>query len=194
MKNIRAFVFDLDGTLVTSTLDFTLIRSEVGCPEEMDLLTYVEGLADEDRAAAHAIIHRHEVQDAESSEWLPGAKEFVQTCRARGIPLAILTRNSDYTSRIKIAKNRIPIPYLYTRENSKPKPDPTALQQIARAFRLESQSVLMVGDYKYDLQAGRNAQMPTCLINYEGTPDYLEMADFKFQDFGQLHSAYFEGR
>lgn len=194
MKQIRALVFDLDGTLVTSTLDFALIREELGCPDAVDVLAYVDSLSGAQRAEAEAIIHRHEVEDAERSEWLPGAQEFVQRCREQQIPLAILTRNSDFSSRIKIARNEIPIPYLITRENSKPKPDPSALNEIANQFALRSQEVLMVGDYKYDLQAGRNAQMPTCLVHYEGEPDYLHLADYKFQNFVQFHQAFFEQR
>ncbi len=194
MKQIRALVFDLDGTLVTSTLDFALIREELGCPEGIDVLTFVDGLSDAERVEAEAIIHRHEVEDAEQSVWLPGAQAFVKRCRDLEIPLAILTRNSDFSSRIKIAKNEIPIPYLITRENSKPKPDPSALHEIASRFSLPSEAVLMVGDYKYDLQAGRNARMPTCLVHYEGEPDYLHLADYKFQNFSQFHQVFFETR
>jgi len=194
LKQIRALVFDLDGTLVTSTLDFALIREELGCADEVDVLAYVDSLSDVERAEAEAIIHRHEVEDAEQSEWLPGAQEFVQRCREHQIPLAILTRNSNFSSRIKIARNEIPIPYLITRENSKPKPDPSALNEIANQFSLRSEEVLMVGDYKYDLQAGRNARMPTCLLHYEGEPDYLHLADYKFQNFFQFHQVFFEQR
>ena len=194
MKQIRALVFDLDGTLVTSTLDFAVIRDEIGCPEGVDVLAYVDGLSQEDRRTAEVIIHRHEVEDAQQSEWLPGAQAFVARCREQRLPLAILTRNSDFSSRIKIAKNEIPIPYLVTRENSKPKPDPSALNEIASRFSLRNDEVLMVGDYKYDLQAGRNANMPTCLVHYEGEPDYLDLADYRFENFSQFHQAFFEQR
>jgi HAD superfamily hydrolase (TIGR01509 family) len=191
LKQIRAFVFDLDGTLVTSTLDFNQIRAELGCADTTDVLSFLEGLSHSERAKAEQIIHRHEVADAEQSEWLPGAREFVERCRKSEIPLAILTRNSEHSSRIKITRNQIPIPYLIARENSKPKPDPAALLQIARRFNLATDEILMVGDYKYDLQAGRNAQMPTCLVHVDGTPDYLHLADYRFRDFSEFYQAYF---
>ncbi len=44
LKHIRGIVFDLDGTLVTSNLDFSLIRSELGCPDGLDVLAYVDQL------------------------------------------------------------------------------------------------------------------------------------------------------
>ena len=191
MNQIRGIVFDLDGTLVTSSLDFNLIRSELDCPPEVDLLTYVEGLTLEQKIKAEKIIQKHEQEDAEQSEWIPGAQQFVERCLDCEMPLAILTRNSEYSSNKKIEKNNIPISLLFTRENSLPKPNPSALHEIADLFALPNQSILMVGDYKYDLQAGRNANMPTCLVNYEGEPDYLHLADYRYSSFIQLHKDFF---
>ena len=194
MNHIRGIVFDLDGTLVTSSLDFNQIRLELNCPPNVDVLNFVAALPSQDRSEAEAIIHRHEVEDAELSEWLPGAKMFVERCLDYEIPMAILTRNSEFCSQKKIAKNSIPISLLYTRENSKPKPDPTALHEIFKTFELSSEEMMMVGDYKYDLEAGRNAKMSTCLVNCEGEPDYLHLADYRYSNFIRLHSAFFAGR
>ena len=80
LNHIRGIVFDLDGTLVSSTLDFNQIRIDLGCPADVDVLNFVETLSLQERADAEAIIHQHEVEDAEQSEWLPGAKEFVDQC------------------------------------------------------------------------------------------------------------------
>lgn len=194
MNHIRALVFDLDGTLVTSNLNFSAIRAEIGCAADEDVLEYLERLEPDARAEAESVIHRHEVEDALQSEWIAGAREFVNDLREANFPLAILTRNSDYSSRVKISRNQIPIPYLVTRENSKPKPDPQALNRIAASFSIAPEKVLMVGDYKYDLQAGRNAAMPTCLVNFEGTPDYLHLADFSFSTVAELHREFFAKR
>jgi HAD superfamily hydrolase (TIGR01549 family) len=191
LNQIRGIVFDLDGTLVTSSLDFNLIRSELDCPPEVDLLKYVEGLTSEQKIKAEGIIQKHEQEDAEQSEWLPGAQQFVERCIDCEMSLAILTRNSEYSSNKKIEKNNIPISLLFTRENSLPKPNPCALHEIAGLFSLPHQSILMVGDYKYDLQAGRNANMPTCLVNYEGEPDYLHLADYRYSSFVQFHKEFF---
>jgi len=194
LKHIRALIFDLDGTLVTSTLDFVQIRRELGCSAEDDVLEFVEQLGGREREEAHEIIHRHEVRDAEASEWLPGAQAFIHECHAHQIPLAIVTRNSDFSSRLKIARNQIPISHLVTRENSRPKPDPSALQEIARSFSMEPGEMMMVGDYRYDLEAGRNAKMQTCLINFESLPDYAHLADYRFSDFDRFHQAFFSAR
>ena len=191
MKHIQGIIFDLDGTLVSSSLDFRAIKQEIGCPPEADVLTFLEGLPERQQQAAMAVIHRHEQRDAEQSDWIPGARAFVDRCDAQGIPMAIVTRNSQQSTRLKMARNAIPIERVVTREQSKPKPDPDALLQIARDFSLPAHSMLMVGDYRYDLEAGRNARMSACLVNFTELPDYAHLADYAFQHFGLLHRAMF---
>lgn len=192
MNHIRGIIFDLDGTLVTSSLDFLAIKAEIGCPLDQDALVYISQLPSESQQAeAMNIIHYHEMLDAESCDWIPGAQGFVRACAERQLPMAIVTRNSQRSSMVKIAKNNIPIELLLTRENAKPKPDPSALLDISTKFQLPVTELVMVGDYKYDLQAGRNAAMTSCLVNFDVLPDYAHLADYHFADFHQFHYAMF---
>ncbi|MBR9828881.1 MAG: HAD-IA family hydrolase [Oceanospirillales bacterium] len=194
MKQLRGVIFDLDGTLVSSDLDFAAIKREINCPPEADVLTFLETLPVEQQHEAMAIVHRHELQDAQHCEWISGARAFVDSCLEHNIPMAIVTRNSCQSSKLKIERNAIPIEVVITRETSKPKPDPTALLDIARDFALPTHEVLMVGDYRYDLEAGRNANMKSCLVNYTMLPDYSHLADYAFPNFQALHEAMFGGQ
>jgi HAD superfamily hydrolase (TIGR01549 family) len=192
LNNIKGFIFDLDGTLVTSSLDFLAIKAEIGCPVDIDALVYIAQLpTQQQRQETMEIIHFHEMRDAQSCDWIPGARAFVFECLARELPMAIVTRNSQRSSKVKIENNNIPIEWLLTREDSKPKPDPTALLDIARGFELPVDQMMMVGDYRYDLEAGRNAGMPSCLVNFSVEPDYVNLADYRFSDFHQFHQAMF---
>lgn len=191
MDKIRGFIFDLDGTLVSSSLDFGQIKTEIGCPEHQDILLFIDQLPTDKQNAAIDVVHHHELMDAQTSEWMPGAQAFVDKCLVHNIPMAIVTRNSHHSSQVKIEKNTIPINYLVTRENSKPKPDPSALIEIASVFKLQTHEILMVGDYLYDLEAGRNAQMQSCLVHYDDLPEYADIADFTFPSFVDLYKAKF---
>lgn len=191
MKQLQGIIFDLDGTLVSSSLDFPAIKREIGCPVDADVLTYLKTQPEGIQKAAMEVIHRHERLDSESCEWIPGARAFVEACHQQGIPMAIVTRNSLKSSQAKIERNSIPIERVITRENSKPKPDPSALLQVAEEFGLSPESMLMVGDYRYDLEAGRNANMKSCLVNFTTLPDYSHLADYTFEHFGMLHRAMF---
>jgi len=170
VKELRGVIFDLDGTLVSSRLDFPAIKREIGCPQDTDVLVFLKALPEDTRREAMQVIHRHELLDAQCCDWMPGARAFVEACIEHNMPMAIVTRNSHRSSRVKIERNAIPIDRIVTREDSKPKPDPTALLQIAHDFGLPPHDMLMVGDYRYDLEAGRNANMKSCLINYAAYP------------------------
>ena len=51
IRHIKAIVFDLDNTLVSSDMDFRWLREQIGCPLDSDLLSYVDQL---ECANAHA--------------------------------------------------------------------------------------------------------------------------------------------
>lgn len=191
MKHIKGIIFDLDGTLVTSSLDFVAIKHEIGCSDDEDVLSFLDSLPEHNQQDARDVIHRHELLDAHRSDWMPSARSFIEKCFTEKIAMAIVTRNSHHPTQVKVERNAIPIKHIVTREMSKPKPDPTALLDIAEQFNLPTDAILMIGDYKYDLQAGRNAKMPTCLINYQSLPDYAHLADYTFEHFGLLHRAMF---
>lgn len=48
----RAVIFDLDGTLVDSRLDFSAMRAELQAPEGVGLLEYIDGLPTADARSA----------------------------------------------------------------------------------------------------------------------------------------------
>ena len=73
----KAVIFDLDGTLVDSRLDFAAMRAETGCPEGMGLLEYQAGIEDvERRNQVREVIYWHEMSGAKQATWMPGAEEM----------------------------------------------------------------------------------------------------------------------
>ena len=69
-----------------------------------------------------------------------------------------------------------------------PKPEPGMLTAFARAFRLDPQSVLMVGDSLHDLRAGRAAGMCSAgvLTGPAARDDLAPLADAVLADIGEL--------
>ena len=195
MNHIAGIVFDLDDTLVTSKLNYLAIKKEIGCPAEADCLAFIDSLpSTAEKHAAMAIIHRHEMLDAQQSHWISGAKQFVEACSKDQIPMAIVTRNSRNALHLKVSNNHIPIEFLSSREDAPPKPSPIALLAIAKAFRLRPDQILMIGDYKYDLEAASRAGMLSCLINFQTLPEFADQADYVFPDFERLSEAFFGTR
>ncbi|MEW9799279.1 HAD family hydrolase [Alteromonas sp. CYL-A6] len=166
LTGISGVIFDLDGTLVESRLDFRRMRADVGCPEGEDILKFVDAIdCPEQQRQAHAIIQQHELDDARSATWLPNGKRMVSRVREQGLPMAIVTRNSPEATRIKLVNNAIPIDLVLTRDDAPPKPDPTALLMVARHWQLPPAHCLYVGDFIYDQQAAENAGMRWLLVD-----------------------------
>lgn len=159
LDGIKGVIFDLDGTLVDCQLDFAQIKKEVGCPANIDLLAYVDSLNESERSHANDVILQHELDDARQSQWLSGAQSFVEEVKRRGLPMAIVTRNCREATATKVAANAIPIETIITREDAPAKPDPTALNMLAQKWQIENSALLYVGDYIYDEQAAKNANM-----------------------------------
>ena len=58
LTGIKGVIFDLDGTLVESSLNFTRMRADIGCPQDEDILTFVDALSC-DETKANAVSYTH---------------------------------------------------------------------------------------------------------------------------------------
>ena len=192
MQGIAGIVFDLDGTLVSSKLDFLAIKAEIGCPPDADALAFIDAMPSvADRAAAMRVIQHHEAQDAIDCTWLAGAEEFVKRCALQQVPMAIMTRNSRVAAAAKIQQNNIPIDLVVSREDAPAKPNPLGLLRIAQQLKVQPNQLLVVGDYKYDLQVAKNAKAQACLINASACASFAHLADYHFSSFAELQQSFF---
>lgn len=167
-NNVQAIIFDLDDTLVKTSLDFRRLKEEVGCENDDDILSFISKIpCKTQQAIAEQIVLQHEINDAHTSVWLPGAQAFVYEAREFGLPLAIVTRNCKLATDIKIANNNIPIELVFTREDAPAKPDPTALINIAKKWKIATANIAYIGDYIYDIQAAHNGEMQAWLYRNE---------------------------
>ena len=187
VEAIHGVIFDLDGTLVSSELDFSLIKAQIGCPDNEDLLDFIAELPSPYmREEAMNIVHQHELLDAQHATLLPGVSEAIALLNERNIPMAIVTRNFDKAAALKLKNNPLPISTVLTRSDAPAKPDPSALNAIATLWNISADNLLYVGDYLYDIQAAHNANMRACLYAPNETPPYADQADYVLHDFYDL--------
>src|SRR5512136_1420511 len=92
---VRGVIFDLDGTLIDSGLDFDQMRREMQFAPDQFILETLESLPEGERKEhCRAILREHEQRGALSAKLMPGARELTVELQRRKIPQAILTRNS----------------------------------------------------------------------------------------------------
>ncbi len=180
-------IFDLDGTLVDSRLDFDTMRSETGCPDGMGLLEFQESQnSPQARARTADIIHRHEMAGAAAATWMPGAREALDSLVARALPLGIVTRNSRQAATLTLQRLEAPPIDLVSREDALPKPDPDGLLQLARRWNAQPNELIYIGDFRFDLEAASNAGMWSALYLQADNRGYAQLADYAFERFEQL--------
>jgi HAD superfamily hydrolase (TIGR01509 family) len=165
---IRGVIFDLDGTLVDSRLEFVLMRREMGIGGSQTLL---EALAEMPAARARhcwEILLEHERRGAEVATPLPGAPEFVESLRGRGLACGVVTRNSREPTLALLARLGLAFDPVLGRDEAPPKPDPAALLHIAQAWGFAPRECVMIGDFRYDILAARRAGMHAVLFTGAG--------------------------
>jgi len=182
---IRHWVFDMDGTLTVAVHDFAAIREALDIPTEHDILTHLAALPAQEAAAKHAWLLEHERDLAVASKAAEGAVELVRELAARGCRLAILTRNARELAHVTLAAiglaDCFPVEQVLGRDEAAPKPDPDGLLQIAQAWGVAPAEMVMVGDYRFDLDCGRAAGTRTVLVNLPDNP-WPALADWHAAD------------
>lgn len=185
-NNLLGVIFDLDNTLVSSSLNFKSIKANLGCANEFDLLDFVDALTPKKKVDANKLLVKYETIDALDAKKLAGTDELLALLSKLNIPCAIVTRNCHQAALLKIQKNNIHIPTLLTREDHKAKPAPDALLHVAEHWKKSPENLLYVGDYRYDLQAAQNANTMSCLITYGRKMSYANLADIRVNDLIEL--------
>jgi hydrogenase expression/formation protein HypE len=170
---IKGVLFDFDGTLThPGALDFPAIKLELGCPVDQPILEYLETLAPARRAELMKILEEKEDIAAKASRPNRGAEKCLSDLKNRGLLLGILTRNS--LSSVKKALKTFngvtakDFSVIITRDVSQPKPHPDGVIKAARRMGLTSSELLVVGDFRFDVMAGKAAGAWTALLTDGG--------------------------
>jgi HAD superfamily hydrolase (TIGR01509 family) len=172
-NRIMGILFDFDGTLTyPGALDFPSIKREMNCPEEMPILEYLETQNPARRSTLLKILESREEQAAEESFPNTGAEKCLSVLKQKRLLLGIITRNNLKSVCLALKRfNDIAIDdfaVVITREDSLPKPHPDGVYQAARRMGIATSALMVVGDFRFDVLAGRAAGAVTVLLTNGG--------------------------
>jgi len=181
MSTPKAFIFDLDGTLVDALPDIqaNANRALESLGYELrlslkDTQPHVGGGAhklasnvlglpmehDETMALYHAFADIYEQHPAEFGKPFPGVMHVLDTLKAKGIPISCVTAKPA-KARIKVLDQMGLTPYLTLalspEDGFAKKPAPDMLYECCRAMGVKPSETVMVGDTRFDVEAGFNA-------------------------------------
>ncbi|HTA21146.1 MAG TPA: HAD family hydrolase [Polyangia bacterium] len=174
---IKATIFDLDGTLTEPLLDFDAMRAEIGLPPGpiLEQLAHADAAT---RARADEILRRHEREAIARATLADGCAELLACLASQRIPAAILTRNVREVVDIFVRTFGFTFAAVYTREDGPHKPAPDGVFALCAAMGAAPAHTLVVGDYKFDILAGRAAGCPTALVTTTHAPTAAELPDW----------------
>ena len=117
----------------------------------------------------------------------------------RGCRLGILTRNTRTNALATLAAAGLADYFarddVLGRDEAAPKPSPRGILDLIGRWRCTADAALMVGDYRLDLEAGRNAGVTTVHVAAAGAPTWPDLTDVHVQSLDELapHLAHAEG-
>ncbi|WP_422910225.1 HAD family hydrolase [Pseudomonas sp. MAC6] len=192
LRSAKHWVFDMDGTLTRAVHDFEAIKLALDIPLAEDILGYLASLPEAVAAAKHAWLLEHERELALTAEPAPGAIELVRELHGRGCRLGILTRNAHELALLTLRAigldDCFAVADVIGRDEAPPKPDPGGLLYFARTWQVAPSELVMVGDYRFDLECARAAGARSVLVNLAENP-WPELADHFAVDCWALQRA-----
>ncbi|RDE24760.1 HAD family hydrolase [Motiliproteus coralliicola] len=188
----RYWIFDLDGTLTLPLHDFTAMRAELGIPNGAGILEHIEQQPEPLRSELNTILDRIELDVARRSEPMPLACELVRRLIERGCELAILTRNRRDC--VDIVLQRLGLlgcfepAAIIASGCATPKPSPDGIHRLLDGWQCRPSEAVMVGDFLYDLEAGRAAGVATVHFAVDRQQRWPELTDLLLEGFEPLLS------
>lgn len=163
-REIRGILFDMDGVVVRQRLDFPAIKREIFGSADGAILERMATLPPAERARAEAILERHEQAAALLAEPMSGIGGLLRWMGEQGLRRGLVTRNSRKSVEIVLERLGFRFDAVITREDAPPKPSPEPVWLACRHLALDPAEVVFVGDFEFDMLAGRRAGTRTVLL------------------------------
>ncbi len=189
LADARHWVFDMDGTLTIAVHDFPAIKRALDIPPDDDILHHLAALPADEAASKRAWLLEHERELAYAATPAPGARELLHALRERGCRLGVLTRNAHELALVTLQAVGMGDYFvsddILGRDEAPPKPDPGGLLHLADRWSVAPRELVMVGDYRFDLECAKAAGARSVLVNL---PENLwpELTDLHARDCLQL--------
>ena len=169
---VKAVLFDFDGTLtMPGALDFPAFKKSIGCPTDKPVLEFIQSLPNpSEQKTAWKELDKFEMAAAEMAEPNTGAEDLIRYLRAKDLRLGIISRNSRasieraFKNFDKVSPADFDV-ILARDDTVNPKPDPEGILQAARSLNIAVDQTIIVGDFIFDIQAGKAAGAVTVFLD-----------------------------
>jgi len=190
LAKCTCWVFDLDGTLTLPVHDFAFIRRELAIPDGEDILSHLETLLPSQSQQRHERLYDIEYELASHAVAAPGVSELLDYLVQRDIRLGILTRNRRDIALLTLdaigVRHHFMDEHILGRDEAPPKPDPSGILYLQEQWQAETGNLVMIGDYLFDLLAGKAAGAMTVHVARPDGQRWPEHSDVMVETLAEL--------
>ena len=186
----KYWIFDLDGTLTIAVHDFNAIREELGIPEGQPIVKTLESLPLKESRNKKKKLQEIEEELALNASPAPGVEKLLETLNSQNYFFGILTLNTRENAWITL--KALGLSEYFTMKSvigrwcAEPKPSPNGIKKLLNHWNVYANEALIVGDYLYDLQVGRAAEIATVHVDPSGNFEWPELADISVCSLNEL--------
>ncbi len=186
-RQVEAVLFDMDGTLTRPVLDFDRIKQAMGCPRDETILEWLATLPPAEQVRLEQILIDFEIEAARNAIAAAGATDLIDWLYDRDYRQGIITRNCHQAVTITLERCKLDVRTLWTREDIPRKPSGDAVAGLCRRLEVAPARAIVVGDYKFDLEAARAAGAGAVLLLHDKEPpEWVDLADAVIRDLHEL--------
>ncbi len=182
----------MDGTLTMPVHDFDAIRRQIDIPQGTPILEAIGRMGAKAAKKARQRLHQIEMELAALATPQPGAKEVLEHLASRDCTLGILTRNDEEIAEVSLHASGLdrwfPSHHIVGRETCHPKPSPAGVHHLLDLWGASAEKTVMIGDYLYDIQAGKSAGVRTIHFDSYGQFLWPEFTDFRITSVWEIFS------
>ena len=184
------WIFDLDGTLTVAVHDFEAIRRQLDLAPGLPILEALDALPPTEADPRRRELIEIERELAADAMPAPGAVELVSVLASRGARLGILTRNDKALAHLTLRACGLDTLFdeqdVLGRDECAPKPSPDGIARLLSRWEVPADRSVMVGDFRFDLEAARNAGVASVWVDLARDRAFADLADVVVDELAEL--------
>ena len=192
---IKLAIFDMDGTVFESYLNWLKIKEELKIEAGGNILQeiYRENRVDRERLE---ILENYEKENTLRTKPIRGVSDFLFYLKTGNISTVLATNNNRENTHFLLDKFNFEFDFVITREMKLWKPGPDAFLYAMEKYRCQPGETLCIGDSHYDVNASRKAGITDIfIIKNQGSSipiddagviyfeDYFDLKEILKQDY-----------
>ena len=155
---IRVALFDMDGTIWDSPIDWLAVRREIGLPfDGRSIYMQLMDLTPQEQERGIQILECHEALGVENGTLIPGTEELLRCLKDAAVKCALITNNSRRSVESVLGRHPLSFDLVLSRDDGALKPDPQAFLSALEKLCVRPDEALAIGDAHLDLIAAERA-------------------------------------